>query len=71
MYAILMVLTTHSSLKATSLKMALAVEMVDRWYIPRTGEWVGASDFPGLALWSTGMHILSMTSPNTILHKTK
>ena len=47
MYTVQMVQTTHYSLKAESLKMALTVGMVDRVYIPRTGEGVRSLRLPG------------------------
>ena len=61
-----MVSTTRCSLRAASLKTVLTVGMVGRMYIPKTGEWGGASNCPGLACGSTGGHDLSMTSSNIL-----
>lgn len=44
---------------------ALAMGMVDRAYIPRTGKQEGASNCLGPSLRSTSSHILSMTSSYT------
>lgn len=61
-----MVSTTHCSLRAASLKTVLTVGMAGRMYIPRTGEWGGAPNCPGLACGSTGDHVLSRTSSNIL-----
>ena len=59
-----MVSTTHCSLKAEPLKIALTVAKVGRMYISRTEEGVGSLSCPDPAGWSTRGCILSMTSSN-------
>lgn len=65
-YTVQMVSSTHYSLKPASLKTVPTVGTVGGVYIPRTGKDWGASHFLGPSQGSTGDHVLSMTSSNTL-----